>query len=218
MKNLSFRSCFHCLRWPEAENKAAQVTGKYPGPMGLAVIGAAALFALFLPIDEVLPHLKYQPSNKIQDNQDIRNNRESRKDKTGKSPRGPLSDKNHPLRELSEIPGYIASAIISAEGEVVVADTPDGQVDPCLLGVLLVTVLEASSRVVVPTSLGSINFLLMDCDEGTLLARWIDDERKSLAAILLSSDGNLGLAKYKVNEALPALSGWLERHSRELTK
>ena len=153
-------------------------------------------------LEEVMPHFRYHPALS-----------EHVEEADGEEARGPLQDKRHPLRALSQIPGYLASAVVSADGEVVVADAPEKEVDPSLLGVLLVTVLEASSRVVVPTSLGEINFLLMDCDQGTLLARWIGGSRENLAALLMSSDGNLGLAKYKVTEAVPALAEWLERRA-----
>jgi predicted regulator of Ras-like GTPase activity (Roadblock/LC7/MglB family) len=152
-------------------------------------------------LEEVMPHLRFHPA-------------------LGPNPATPSSararkpPRDHPLRAFAEIPGYLASAVVSAEGEVIVADTPEEGVDPSLLGVLLVSVLESSSRVVAPTSLGVINFLLIDCDRGTLVARWLDDDRRHLAAVLLSSEGNLGLAKYKVNESVPSIYDWLDDHGK----
>jgi predicted regulator of Ras-like GTPase activity (Roadblock/LC7/MglB family) len=159
---------------------------------GALEVAEENLFAL----EEVMPHLRYHPKLAAARGDSKKNS-------------GRILAKDHPLAGFGEIPGYLASAVVSADGAVMLADTPDGQVDPSLLGVLLVTVLEASSRAVVPTSLGAINFLLLDCDQGTLVARWVDTRRRYLAALLLSPQGNPGMAKYRINDVLPALEQWL---------
>jgi predicted regulator of Ras-like GTPase activity (Roadblock/LC7/MglB family) len=111
---------------------------------------------------------------------------------------------------LSEIQGYEASAILSADGEAVVAHSTRPDFDPSLLGVLLVSVLEASSKLTDCTDVGELRFLLLDCEHGSLLARWVPGDRHHLMALLVGESGNIGTAKYEMEAALPAVASYLD--------
>jgi predicted regulator of Ras-like GTPase activity (Roadblock/LC7/MglB family) len=115
------------------------------------------------------------------------------------------NEENQGLSDLEQLNGYLASAIVSGDGEVLAAHTKSGNVDPLVLGVYLASVLEASSRAVKSTQLGSVNFVLLDCESGALVARWIDQNNKNLAVVLVGSDGQIGMVKHRINSMLQTL-------------
>ncbi len=122
--------------------------------------------------------------------------------------------KNRLLGGLRDLSGYRASAVISADGEAVCAHSTASGFEPTVFGVYLAAVLEASSRAVVSTQLGQVDFALLDCSAGALVARWIDEHRDHLVVVLVGEEGRLGAVKHRINAVLPDLVAALSEHSR----
>ncbi len=113
------------------------------------------------------------------------------------------------LDDLLAVPGCRAAAVISADGEILAGRQPDGRADLTVLGVAMVTVLEDSERAVEPSALGGVRLLLLECRQGMLLSRWLDTQRWTLVALLLEPEGNLGMAKYRLESAAETMADLL---------
>jgi predicted regulator of Ras-like GTPase activity (Roadblock/LC7/MglB family) len=113
------------------------------------------------------------------------------------------------LDDLLAVPGCRAAAVISADGEILAGRQPDGRADLTVLGVSMVTVLEDSERAVEPSALGGVRLLLLECRQGMLLSRWLDAQRWTLVALLLDPEGNLGMAKYRLENAAETMADLL---------
>jgi len=113
------------------------------------------------------------------------------------------------LDDLLAVAGCRAAAVISADGEILAGRQPDGRADLTVLGVSMVTVLEDSERAVEPSALGGVRLLLLECRQGMLLSRWLDAHRWTLVALLLDPEGNLGMAKYRLESAAETMADML---------
>jgi predicted regulator of Ras-like GTPase activity (Roadblock/LC7/MglB family) len=112
---------------------------------------------------------------------------------------------NRFLEPLSRIAGYRAAALINADGGVYAAHAAGEQLDVTVLGVYLAAVLESASRAATSSALGQVEFALLDCSEGALVARWLDEQRTHLVVVLVAEDGQIGAAKYGLRGALSDL-------------
>ncbi len=112
---------------------------------------------------------------------------------------------NRFLEPLSQIAGYRAAALINADGGVHAAHTVGKGLDVTVLGVYLAAVLESASRAASSSALGQVEFALLDCSEGALVARWLDEQRAHLVVVLVAEDGQIGAAKYGLRGALSGL-------------
>jgi predicted regulator of Ras-like GTPase activity (Roadblock/LC7/MglB family) len=115
------------------------------------------------------------------------------------------------LMPLESISGFQAAALISADGEVIAAYLRSPALEPTVLGVYLAAVLESSSRAVSSTLLGAVDYVLIDCSEGALVARWVDEARHHLVVVLIDGQGQIGGAKYRIDASLPMLLRILEQ-------
>ncbi len=116
---------------------------------------------------------------------------------------------NRPLHFLKKVLGYQASAIISADGEVLTAHCTSLEIDPLLIGIYLTSILEASSRTIAPNPLANIKFIYMECADCILVASWIDEEKTHLVAVMLNLDASVGMAKYLINGNKEEMENWL---------
>jgi predicted regulator of Ras-like GTPase activity (Roadblock/LC7/MglB family) len=112
---------------------------------------------------------------------------------------------NRFLEPLAQIAGYRASALVDADGEVRAAHAAGGDLDVTVLGVYLAAVLESASRAAASSALGQVEFALLDCTDGALVARWLDERRSHLVVVLVAEDGQIGAAKYGLRSALDDL-------------
>jgi predicted regulator of Ras-like GTPase activity (Roadblock/LC7/MglB family) len=116
------------------------------------------------------------------------------------------TDENIALTPLSEVPGYRACAVLTVDGRVVTAQSASAENDPSLIAIFLTTVLEHSTSTMTSAGVGAVNLVLLECEQGTVIARWIDPERRRLLAALLDPEGNLGMAKLRMQELVPKLA------------
>ncbi len=112
---------------------------------------------------------------------------------------------NRFLEPLTAIAGYRASALIASDGELAASHAEAVELDPTVLAVYLAAALESATRAATTTSLGPVEFVLLDCAEGSLVARWLDETHRHLVVVLIDRDGRLGAAKYALKQALPQL-------------
>ena len=81
--------------------------------------------------------------------------------------------------------------------------------DPTLLAVFLTTVLEHSTHTMTSAGVGAVKQAILECEQGTVVARWINVDRTHLVAALLDPTGNLGLVKLRMQELLPTIASLL---------
>lgn len=106
------------------------------------------------------------------------------------------------LKPLEEIDGYQAAAIYDMGGEVLAMhNNSKYKVD--LIGAHSVQLVGAALRAVGGAELGKVNFIQVNSEKGIFGCTWAVED-KSIAAVLLKPDANVGLAKLhlaKVGEA-----------------
>jgi predicted regulator of Ras-like GTPase activity (Roadblock/LC7/MglB family) len=118
---------------------------------------------------------------------------------------GSWTSENAVLAPLREVPGYRACALLSAEGEVLVAQSSTTDFSPPLIAVFSATVLEHSLHTVSSAGVGAVKSALLECDEGTVIARWVGSGHQYLLALLIDPTANLGMATLRIAELLPSL-------------
>lgn len=121
-----------------------------------------------------------------------------------------LNRDNLVLKELTGLPGYLAAAILSADGDVVTAHTTSDAADLVALGVLVSAMAEAFSRAAGPSSLGPATTLTLSYAEGTLSARWIDGNKSFFALVLVRETGDPVELCRALDNAAPRLRAWLD--------
>jgi predicted regulator of Ras-like GTPase activity (Roadblock/LC7/MglB family) len=124
------------------------------------------------------------------------------------------SPQNEILHPLTVVPDYIASAVFSSDGDVLTAHISPDSIDPVLLGVVLVSMMENASRTIASTNLGMLDFLIISCSEGWLMMRWIDDKKEFLLTLMVGHLCNPTLAQYEITKNLSALRRWADNQSK----
>ncbi len=118
---------------------------------------------------------------------------------------------NEVLKPLSLVPGYRASAVLATDGRVLIAQSISARSDPSLIAIFLATVLEYATYAM--TGVGAVRLALLECEEGSIIARWIDADSTRLLALLLEPDGSLGMAKLRMGELVAQLEPAVRRQS-----
>jgi predicted regulator of Ras-like GTPase activity (Roadblock/LC7/MglB family) len=109
------------------------------------------------------------------------------------------------LKGFSEIPGDRAVALISKDGELLAAHAHKQNCDSSIFGVCLATVLDDAIQVSRASSLGAVDYLFLDCCEGSLVSRWLDEKRDCLIAVIIDKDGQIGGTKYRIDRRVDNL-------------
>jgi hypothetical protein len=122
----------------------------------------------------------------------------------------PLALKSHHLSALRELPGYLAASIITSTGEILACHIGSADLDETLFGVFVAGMLEDAHKVASSGVLGGVNYVLLDCCGGSLVTRWIDEQRHYLISTLIAPDGNPGMAKYKINSLVRRLQSLIK--------
>ncbi len=123
------------------------------------------------------------------------------------------SEENGALLEFSAMAGYLASCVLSRDGEVIAAHA-GRDVDPATLGMFVISVLELSDRTAAPAGLGTVGAACFECARGTLVAQWLDPSRSHVALLLVEAGANTGMARYRLASAAPSLSEWVRSRQR----
>jgi predicted regulator of Ras-like GTPase activity (Roadblock/LC7/MglB family) len=119
------------------------------------------------------------------------------------------TEENAVLQDLIALPGHVASAIISFDGGVVAAFVGVDFLDLNLVAVYVAAMLESSSRSVSAASLNIVNSLLLECEGGWMVARWLDEARHHLLLVLVDERGNPTLTRHSIKASAPLLQDWL---------
>jgi predicted regulator of Ras-like GTPase activity (Roadblock/LC7/MglB family) len=118
---------------------------------------------------------------------------------------------NSVLEELAGLGGHLASALVSAAGEVLTGYAAGSEVNLRVLGAFLAGAVEASARVMAGTPLKDIEELMVDCSGGWAAIRWIDARHRFLVVVLVDRTGNPSIVRYALRRAVPQIAVWLER-------
>ncbi len=120
-----------------------------------------------------------------------------------------LDEENRPLASLADVPGFRAAAALNAEGQVVAAYAPRGVPDAGVLASSLAGLAEAAGRAAAQAAMGGVQYVLVSGEAGTMVARWVNAERKHLVCALVAEEHQIGMAKYRVTAQLGAIGAWL---------
>lgn len=113
---------------------------------------------------------------------------------------------NRSLRSLTEVPEYVGAAVLAPAGGVLFAHIPSEKIDAVHFGVSVSSLAEAASQMLNTYDLGPMQTLTLECDSGSLLAQWINSPSRHLLVALFRSTGQLGLARFKLNSTVPAVT------------
>jgi len=117
-----------------------------------------------------------------------------------------LSGAERLLAPLAEMPGHRACAVVDAEGRVLAACTRSPAIEAAVLGAVLASAVEAATRLARFSAMGSVNFLVVSCEAGTLVGRWVDPARRHFVAAVVAEEAQIGMAKYRIGSLLPAIA------------
>jgi predicted regulator of Ras-like GTPase activity (Roadblock/LC7/MglB family) len=110
------------------------------------------------------------------------------------------------LRDLLEPPGHQAVALVGAEGSLHGALAREGQeIDWPRLAAVTARWLREGTTAARSVGLGAMETVLVECQDRTVLLRWLDETHEALALLVLGPEGKLGVAKHRLQTALPAL-------------
>lgn len=121
------------------------------------------------------------------------------------------NSENRVLKPLQDLPGYMASAVISADGDIVTAHVAHPSVDLTVQSVFVAAMLEASTRAVSDTALASIDQILLECAGGGLAAQWLDECRTNLVFVMTSTENSAPAVRYAIKKIRLALLHWLTK-------
>jgi predicted regulator of Ras-like GTPase activity (Roadblock/LC7/MglB family) len=118
------------------------------------------------------------------------------------------------LQRFIDLPGHLASAVVSAEGDLLAANVARGTPNLSLLSVFAAALLEASAGAASASALGPVGLLALDCADGRLLVRWLDDARRELLMMLVDNGADLGSPRAVIDDATPSIISWLRGAQR----
>lgn len=120
-----------------------------------------------------------------------------------------VSARSYLLQPLFALAGYLASAVISAHGGVVVAHRSVDWLEPKVLGVMVANLLETSTAMSAAVELGQPQSTMVECTDGRIVARWVDDERQFACVAMTRRDGDLPSSLEALERICTTLTGWL---------
>jgi hypothetical protein len=120
-----------------------------------------------------------------------------------------LNRENVGLNAFVDLPGYLASAVLSFDGDVVAAHLESGEVDLSSLAVYVSTLLESSLRAAHSVNWSGVCSVVVECPQGWLAARWLDSDRYYLVVVLIDEQGDPALTQRTVESMLAPLHDWL---------
>ena len=113
------------------------------------------------------------------------------------------------LTGFAQLAGYRAAGVVSSQGDVLAAHVEAEGLEFRALAVSVAAMFEASTRAVGGTALGAVNFVLLDCTDGGLTARWIDEHRTHFVFVLQESSDSQAMARFVLKGLMEQLRVWL---------
>ncbi len=109
------------------------------------------------------------------------------------------------LSPLGGLPGYAASALLSADGEVMAAHASRDAGDPAAMASRLCSALESAAHMSSTAGLGRVRRAVFGCEHGYALVAWLDDLRSHALALVVDAPAPDAAAVAAVERLLPAL-------------
>jgi len=118
------------------------------------------------------------------------------------------------LARLDSISGYRGSIIAGRDGQLIAGHgfTAEEQRDGGLLATTAVTLMDGAVNTASWSGLGRVEYAYLEADGGSVLARWVDSEHRSVVAVFLGAEGRLGEARHRVAALEDELSGLGDVH------
>jgi predicted regulator of Ras-like GTPase activity (Roadblock/LC7/MglB family) len=113
------------------------------------------------------------------------------------------------LEQFMELPGHQGSAIVSSDGDLVAANSTSSALNFSLLSVFVTATLEAAAGTARAAGMSALRFLVLECQAGTLVARWLDDARRELVLVLVDPDVDVAPTQRAIAENAPLIIEWL---------
>jgi hypothetical protein len=120
-----------------------------------------------------------------------------------------LNRNNLALRPFTDLSGYLAAAVYSFDGDVVLAHNTGATTDLAALGVIAAAVLDAGVRAAGSSALGELGTVALSCDQGLLSATWLDTDRYYFVCLLTQGDQDPRSVDRHLAEFLPDLRRYL---------
>ncbi len=114
---------------------------------------------------------------------------------------------NEKLKALHDVKGFIGAGVFSPDGEFVDGDTEISGLRMEVLGSLLNDVLVGAQQMAKDSGFGHADFIQINSDAGMMLAKSYDKDGKHFHTVMfLKPDGNIAMAKMKLNSVVEALA------------
>jgi predicted regulator of Ras-like GTPase activity (Roadblock/LC7/MglB family) len=114
------------------------------------------------------------------------------------------------LGNLSTMKGYRHSFISGADGELLALHKSDAAPDPEDAVTLTTTWLNASATHSANVYSGKMECLILEYENGLLIAQSVDNEKQCFVAVSFEKDGKLGVIKHKISELIPSIRQFTE--------
>ena len=107
------------------------------------------------------------------------------------------------LEPFMEIQSCLAAMVLLADGEIINGCAREPSVHPGELAASLATACEGAAQL--GGDLGGVSCLALECQQGTVVARWLDNDRSLLAAVVLGDRAATGMARLRLEQLAPTL-------------
>jgi predicted regulator of Ras-like GTPase activity (Roadblock/LC7/MglB family) len=109
-------------------------------------------------------------------------------------------DRDDLFGALVSLDGFRAAALVTADGVVQASKSTSEMVDVSALSVMVASMMNTAALVATVGHLDSVLYMVIDCESGSVVARWLTDERRILFLVVIGSEGRLEEAQYQLNE------------------
>jgi hypothetical protein len=109
------------------------------------------------------------------------------------------------LGNLAAMQGYRHSFISGADGKLLALHKSDVVPDPEDAVTTATRWINASATHPANVNFGKMECLILEHENGLLIAQWMDNENKCFVAVSFEKDGKLGVIKHKISELIPSI-------------
>lgn len=120
-----------------------------------------------------------------------------------------LPEQAEALLRLFSVPGYAASAVVAANGEILTGHVARAGTSLAPLGLYASGLLELADRLSATQGLGDAGVLAARCSGGAALTSWLDSTKRALLVVVVTDPGSQSETRATLERALPACRAWL---------
>lgn len=114
------------------------------------------------------------------------------------------------LGNLAAIQGYRHSFISGADGKLLALHKSDADPDPEAAVSSATTWINSSATHSASVYFGKMECLILEHENGLLIAQSVDNEKQCFVAVSFEKDGKLGVIKHKITELIPSIRQFTE--------